>query len=518
MKKSIAFIAAVLVLAGCNRSQLNSLKSIEKTLEKDPALAERSLDSIDTQELNGKSLALYSILRTQVDYVMGKEIESDSIPKIATSYWRHDKKGYYPAMSWYSLGCAYSSMKKDPEAIYALLKAKELFTDTLSTAYADNLYLLGIHYNNRALYDDAIETFNTCRRLYLRIPEQRKAARAFYNMGLAYYEKKDYNTAQYIFEELLSDAFLDPALHNACYLQLAHVENATKGIDEAERVLELVDIYLAGCTTEKERVPGYALKGIGLYYVHKNDSAFAYLEKAHRLTDDLSIKILAIKGLEWVATHLKQYQAAWNAELLNKQYQEERAKQLSQSEITQIRLEHNDEIQNQRYHSKVSRIVLTGISLLVIVIAVIVIVIIQRDRRREAYYLQKYDDLIHKQMEEKASSEGNRLSEACEAFRTGIAFNLVNDVAMQHRSFRQEERDVVVHDINLYFAALIANLREEAGKLSQQEINLIFCTLLGFDQDIISDIMCTSRSNMRSIKSRLKSRISADTFQLYFKE
>ncbi|MBR4811122.1 MAG: hypothetical protein IK039_05105, partial [Bacteroidaceae bacterium] len=108
--------------------------------------------------------------------------------------------------------------------------------------------------------------------------------------------------------------------------------------------------------------------------------------------------------------------------------------------------------------------------------------------------------------------------EACDAFRTGIAFNLVNDVAMQRRSFKQEERDVVVHDINLYFASPIGALRAEAGKLGQQDINLIFCTLLGLDQDLIADIMCTSRSNMRSIKSRLKSKISADSFSLYFKE
>ena len=79
-------------------------------------------------------------------------------------------------------------------------------------------------------------------------------------------------------------------------------------------------------------------------------------------------------------------------------------------------------------------------------------------------------------------------------------------------------RDVVVHDINLYFASAIAALRSEAGKLGQQDINLIFCTLLGFDADLTADFMCTSRSNMRSIKSRLKSKISADTFSLYFKE
>ena len=223
-------------------------------------------------------------------------------------------------------------------------------------------------------------------------------------------------------------------------------------------------------------------------------------------------------GLEWVATQMRQYQAAWNAEILNKEYREKLNEKTNQSEITQIQLQHNDEMQNQRYRARISRVIWISISLVIILIAAVIIYIIQRDRRREAYYLKKYDDLVQKQMEEKSNSEGNRLMEACDAFRTGIAFNLVNDVALQKRSFRQEERDVVVHDINLYFAGPIAVLRSEAGKLGQQDINLIFCTLLGFDQELVADIMCTSRSNMRSIKSRLKSKISAESFSLYFKE
>ena len=305
---------------------------------------------------------------------------------------------------------------------------------------------------------------------------------------------------------------------NSCYLYLAYIENDQHYMEAAGRELELADQYLAGCITESERVPGYAIKGIALYYLHENDSAFVYLEKAHRLSDDLNTKILALTGLEWVATQMKRYQAAWNAEIWRQQYQDELNRMSNQSEIAQIQLQHNDEMQKQRFRARVSRVVWISISLIIILIALAVIYSIQRDRKREAYYLKKYDDLVKKQIEEKSNSEGNRLMEACEAFRTGIAFNLVNDVALQKRSFRQEERDVVVHDINLYFANPIAVLRAEAGKLGQQDINLIFCTLLGFDQELTADIMCTSRSNMRSIKSRLKSKISAESFALYFKE
>ena len=46
----------------------------------------------------------------------------------------------------------------------------------------------------------------------------------------------------------------------------------------------------------------------------------------------------------------------------------------------------------------------------------------------------------------------------------------------------------------------------------------LFCNVLGIDQEVTADIMCTSRSNLRSMKSRLKSKISAEAFSLYFKE
>ncbi len=519
MKKYCLLLSIMFAVAGCAGNDVNnSLKSIEKSLFVNPVEAGIRLDSIDSASLKGKKQALYAILRTQTDYMSGKMIESDSLARIATDYYGWRTKGYRQAMSWYSLGCAYSRMNKDPEAIYALLKAKELFTDTLSTEYVSTLDLLARHYNNRGLFDDAISTYEVCRRLYVLKHSNQLIALADFNIATAYFGKKDYSRARSMFEKLIYDSNLSSSNRNSCYLYLAHIENGLHGKDSGEKELELVERYLSGCTTEKSRVPGYAMKGIALYYLHENDSAFVYLEKAHRLSDNLSTKILAIKGLEWVATQMKQYQAAWNAEILNKQYQEEQNRMSNQSEITQIQLQHNDEIQNQRFRSKVSRVILVSISLIILIIAVLIIYSIQRDRKREAYYLGKYEEMVKKKMEEKASAQGNRLAEACEAFRTGIAFNLVNDVALQKRSFKQEERDVVIHDVNLYFANPIAALREEAGKLGQQDINLIFCTLVGFDQELIADIMCTSRSNMRSIKSRLKSKISAETFSLYFKD
>ena len=518
MKKYCLIITILFVLAGCSKSELNRLKSIEKVLGENPVEAGICLDSIDSAKLKGKGLAVYAMLRTQSDFLSGRKITSDSLARIATGYWGARKKSHYAAMSWYSLGCAYSSMEKDPEAIYSLLKAKELFPDTLSAQYVNSLYLLGLHYNNRKLYDDAINSFSTCKRAYEQSGDKRKVSLSDYNIAKSYFGKKDYEKAQGIFERLMADKHLDADTRNSCYLYLAHVENGLHGKEGSVKELELVNLYLNGCVDEESMIPGYALKGIALYYMYETDSAYDYLRKAHGRAQDMDTKILAVKGLEWVAIQMKNYQAAWNVEMLNKEYQEEINKMSNLSEITQIQLQHNDEMQNQRYRSRLSRIILISISAIILIIALVVIYNIQRDRKREAYYIKKYEDFVQKQIDEKSTSQGNRLMEACEAFRGGIAFNLVGDVMLQHRSFHQEERDVVIHDINLYFASFIAALRDEAGRLGQQDISLIFCTLIGFDQEVIADIMCTTRSNLRSIKSRLRSKISPESFSLYFKD
>ena len=518
MKKQTLFLCLVLVLCSCAGSNMKELKSAEKALESNAVEAGRILDDINPEGLRGKQAALYGLLRTRTDYITGKKIESDSLAKIATDYWGSRRKGYFTAMSWMTLGCAYSTMDRDAEAIYSLLKAKDLFKDTLTYDYADVNSLLGRHFLRRGLYDEAVQAFNDSRRLYHNLDDCHQESFSEFNIGRVYLEQKNYSAAKDIMERMLKDKCLDKVSLNSCNLFMAHAINGLSGTAAGREELDYVNKYLLGCTNVEDMAAGFAMKGVALYYLQELDSAFIYLERAHQLSNDLPTKIFALNGLEGVATQMRRYQSAWNAEMWKKQYQEELDALSNESEITRIRLQYNDEIQEHKYKSRISRIILYTILLLIVIIAAIVIGIIQRDRRREAYYLKKYDDLIQKQIEENSQSDGDRLMEACDAFRTGIAFNLVGDVALQHRSFKQEERDVIVHDINLYFASPIAMLRAEAGKMGQQDINLIFCTLLGFDQEMIADIMCTSRSNLRSIKSRLKAKISSDTFSLYFKE
>lgn len=518
MKKAILFSLLFFLTASCSHGVRSELNRLDQELDANPQQVLACLDSIDSQSLNGYNAAMYAFLQTSASYMAGNENLSDSVARIASDFWGGNRKGYHRSMGWYALGLAYSSQNKDPEAIYALLKSKTLSTDTATVRYAMTNLLLGRHYNRRGLHDEALAAYVDGERLYRSLEDAQAVALCRFDMAVAYYEKHEYASSKAMFESLLNDRNLTRSKRNSCKLYLAHIMNAMDGVSAADDMLKLAESYIAGCGDEESAAPGYTIKGIALYYLHEPDSAFAYLEKAHSLTDDMDIRILAVKGLEQVAVQMKRFQAAWNAEILNREYQSELDKKSSQSEITQIRLQHNDEIQRQKYRSGISRVILLGVILLILVVSMIVIVNIRRERNLKAYYLEKHDEFIKKQIQEKNESASGKLSQSCESFRAGTAFNMINDIAMQHRAFRLEERDVVVHDINLYFADEIAALKNESGKLGQQEVTYIFCTVLGINQDVVADIMCTSRSNMRSIKSRLKSKISSELFNLYFKD
>ena len=519
MKNKVAsLLISALIVCSCTGGPMRDLKRAEQAFESNVTEAGWILDNINPDRLHGRKAALYGMLRTRTDYVLGKAIASDSLARIATDFWGSRHKGKYTSLSWQCLGYAYSSMNRDAEAIYALMKARDLSKDTLSFDLAAIGSLLGKHFLKRGLFDEAAEAFSESRHMYNELGDCRLASFAEYSLGKVYLEQKDYYAAKDIIEKMLDDRCLERNYRNTCNLYMAHIINGISGKNAGHEELAYVNEFLKNAGSNEDLASGYAMKGIALYYLQENDSAFSYLEHAHRLSNDLTTKIFAIKGLEGVAIRMKRYQEAWNAEILIREYQDELDDMSNESEITQIRLQYNDEIQEHKYRSRISKIILLSVLILIILIAVVTFIIIQRDRQREAYYLKMHDDFIKKQLEEKAETVENRLVSACESFRSGIAFNMINDVVMEHRSFKQDERDVILHDINLYFSSQIVGLREGSGKLGQQDIMLLFCNVLGLDQEVTADIMCTSRSNLRSIKSRLKSKISAENFSLYFKE
>lgn len=137
---------AALLLASCT---YRDLKAVERTMETDPAVADSLLCEIPIPA-HGRSRALYALLKTQIDYKMYRDADSDSLIRVATDYYGRKYKGYHAAMAWYSLGCISAELGNDSTAADAYLSALSLFPDTLVRYYAlaeQNLSYIYLEHN-----------------------------------------------------------------------------------------------------------------------------------------------------------------------------------------------------------------------------------------------------------------------------------------------------------------------------------------------------------------------------------
>ena len=165
---------AVVGLLSCrDTSCRDALQHAEALMESDPHAARALLDSIDPPPTppvregrlsplrgSGKGVfALYALLRTQADFKCYVRLTSDSLPLIATEYYGTRRKTQRAALAQYYLGCTYSDMSRDLDAIDAFLRATTLFPDTTNKYYAYSFYELGKLYLKHEKKHEALDAF-----------------------------------------------------------------------------------------------------------------------------------------------------------------------------------------------------------------------------------------------------------------------------------------------------------------------------------------------------------------------
>ena len=125
-KIAVSILSLLTLLASCkDRDTYRYLQNVEQVIETDVPAANSMLSSIQLSD-NKRNRALYAILKTQVDYKSNIVAQDDSLILTAVNYYANRygvKKDYHAAMAWYSLGCVYTDMGNDVQAINAYLKA-----------------------------------------------------------------------------------------------------------------------------------------------------------------------------------------------------------------------------------------------------------------------------------------------------------------------------------------------------------------------------------------------------------
>lgn len=367
----------VLVCASCGRSHpIRTLSRIEAILDSDPAAAQASLDSIDATTLKGRHLARYAMLKTQADYKCYVDIPSDSLIRIATDWYGTRHKDWHAAMSWYSLGCLSDLNGNELDALDAYLKAMSLFSDTTIRYYALCQQNVGVLYEKRHMNQDALRMYNLCLDNSIRLNDRNTESFARYHSGLCLMYMEQYPAADSIFRPMLSDKMLSADQRNVINMHLAKIQ--LHYYNDYKSALQFIDQYLSAISIPNMASVGLSIKADIYYAMNETDSAYNCYKLAMEYDDELYTvccnayeltKLSIVNSNKSDALHyIDVFKTAMDSISILRQT----------SEIEEIRQGYKTELAQQAMKSRIQRITLICVSLVIIFILVTVLVYIAR--------------------------------------------------------------------------------------------------------------------------------------------
>lgn len=541
MKRTSNILFALLLLlaagvASCgNPSHRAALQRAEALLETDPHAARAVLDSLEMltpnpslkgrvrrSEANRPSLlqegkgetALYAILRTQADYKCFVPLTSDSLVRIATDYYGTPRrKHYHAAMAWYSLGCVASEQKDDLKAIEAYLRAMELFPDTTVRYYSLAEQNLGIHYLNRQMLDDALATFHSCSARLQASESWKDLAYINYHTALAHLYNKEYAEARQGFNDTWESTYSSRFLKGESLLQLAKL--ALHDSHDYAVALDYMDRHIA-FTDARYLGVDYSLKGDAYNALGMPDSAYHYYRQSLHYDNEIHTLCCDYKELaelapltgrtDSLAFYVQQYT------LLLDSIGELRRSE----EIVSLQNNHTMELERRQMNDQQRRTWLLSAFVLLLVLLLFILWFLQHDRQRKSDYITLVDKLRQSQLKKYGNLQ-DTLDSCCELFRKTAAYEIMTEAAQASSPHIDKKAPTVIsHDINACFLTFRNAVKSEAPKLNEREFAFLVCHYLGFDLHSIALFLSSAYSTITAMKSRLKNKMPANLFNLFF--
>lgn len=275
MARRFAMHALLLVAVGWCFTGCTDRRLIlaEQLMETNVEAADSLIYSMDLPA--GKSnRALYSMLKTQIDYKMYREAQNDNTIRIATDYYGNKYKDYHAAMAWYTLGCISAELGQDSTATDAYLTALSLFPDTLVRYYAlaeQNLSYIFLDHNMEA---EAIQMIKSCRENAIRLNDSAAIAFCDYNIAFSLLCNFEYDKAKQLFWELKDNAWLSPDTKDDPWLQLSKIVHLA--YSDYNQSLNYVDSFFIRNNHQQSYGTAYSIKADAYYGLQLIDSAQLY--------------------------------------------------------------------------------------------------------------------------------------------------------------------------------------------------------------------------------------------------
>ena len=494
--------------------------------------------------------ALYALLRTQADYKCRVRLTSDSLPLIATDYYGTRRKTQRAALAQYYLGCTYSDMDRDLDAIDALLRATTLFPDTTNKYYAYCQRDLGKKMLDHEQQAKALEAFRHYRWSDICRFDSVNLGWADWSMGMAYLFLEQAELAEPYFLEVIANPSVNKRLHDNTCFQLAKLYAFLK--EDYHKAQPYINQTIASYSQKEEIGAAYFLKGEVCYHTGERDSAYYYYNKVLECEKDIRTYCETYKRLLEVSQSLGRTDSmgVWfehYVALSDSVNQIRRDKEISDIENNHIVELHDRELAAHR-----SRLHWTWGILSALFFIVTGIVLLLNDRRhkvKELKYEQKLkaiekqyiQDNLKEETEEKhdptdklnvpsATSDSqpdipfftfqqNRLAlyrAQYEAGKWNHYFILHGDDIHDEQFMPIGEAEAFLQYTSELFVNLTASLLRENPQINKDDVNFCCLTMLGFTTKQIAYCCRKPVKYCYNRRTRLSERLTPEWYQFIF--
>ena len=564
-KRSFLVKMALLVmvtvgLSSCRRTDVHdALVRAEALMESDPHAARALLAEIEDSILKirnypaeeagqktGKNLqssifnfqskdaALYALLRTQADYKCRIRLTSDSLPLVATSYYGTRRKTQRAALAQYYLGCTYSDMSRDLDAIDAFLRATILFPDTTNKYYAYSFFELGKLYLAHEKKDEALTAFQHYR---LSNACQSDSANIGYGdmfIGMSYLYMNQADQAEPYFLKVIENPFMSKSYIDNARFQLAKLYAFLN--EDYAKAKPYLEQSIAGYKDKVKIGAAFFLKADIFLHENKLDSAFYYYKKVLQCEEDtqtyyetyrklveLSITLCKTDSLD---SYFRSYMA----------FADSVSRIRRDKEISDIENNHVVELHDRELAVQRSRLYWTWGILFVFLVFIASMVILLNDRRRKTEKL-KYEEALNAikqryiaqtiftlqggslpasppiavQKERIAIYQKRYESSEWKRYFNKHLSEIKNGLFMPAAEATQFEQYLS----DLFVDMLLDMFRDNEG-LTDQEAQLCAMMLLGFKANQIAFVSRISADAVYMRRSRLKKRLTSNWSDFIF--
>lgn len=487
--KGIMSLAASLLLASCT---YRDLKAVERTMETDPVIADSLLAAFSMPE-RGRSQALYALLKTQIDYKMYRDADSDSLVRIATDYYGRKYKGYHAAMAWYSLGCISAELGNDSTAADAYLSALSLFPDTLVRYYAlaeQNLSYIFLEHN---MDDEAIQLIKSCRLNACRLADSAAIAFCDYNIARSLLYNNEYDSAQTMFIELSENKWLAPNIKNIPLLELSKI--ALFNDNDSKKSLEYIDLFLQRNNHINSYGLAYSIKADAYYFNKELDSAYYYYRLSLNETQNLYTicdayrrlsEIETINGHRDSATYYAEKASAWMDTIV-----------VSSSSNTIFR----SLLSNAQLFTPQENSIATALVLLLLTLSIIFFIgiVLHSRPKGQIHQIENISDFENDLIDFKQSQIYQEMI---------FAINEKKEIESKQKNALIDKFRESLPELRAFIAA--------SSNVNGNELDYCIYTMLGFKQKDYHKIFHLSQSGCRNLKSRINGKMPEDIFRYIF--